>query len=295
MGFISHFLAGGLFNRSEMNKKLDEISDALTPSWKLIDTIDNTVGYSGTWTAPDVFGDGSAYDLGVYMIGGGASGEGIAQSYSKQYATEANGGPSGFGKNVVIGNVKPGDNFPWVVGAKGARASATASNGGIKVASNNGGTTSFNGETAPGGTHSPRAGGQSPDTVGTTELPTGSRNLFGSCPPITAGNSYTQSPRESQNIFDPEMVTLSAGGRGYITTGGVAYSQTIGALPDGTKAGNGKAAFSNSVSGVDATGYGNGGGGCAAMATTNGATVTVTCGAGSDGVIFLYARKAVRE
>ena len=45
----------------------------LSSSWRLIELLDNSKGMSGVFTAPDVFHDGAAYDLGVYLIGGGWS------------------------------------------------------------------------------------------------------------------------------------------------------------------------------------------------------------------------------
>ena len=287
MGFISHFLAGGLFNRSEMNKKLDEISDALTPSWKLIDTIDNTVGYSGTWTAPDVFGDGSAYDLGVYMIGGGQSG--AARSYPNTGATaEAKGGNSGYGKNVVIENVNPGDTLAWVVGKGGSTAtisSATSSNGNRWGYANNGGTTSFGGHTADGGNDV--GGGQGAITRASYPI---SYALYASVFDYTLTASGTQqTPAESQNRFDPSMVTLCGGG--YAVVKDVSTTNIVKALPDGTKGGDGKSFANASGSAESATGYGNGGGAVALFVSSG--TRTVNSGAGSDGAIFLYARKAV--
>lgn len=292
MGFISHFLAGGLFNRSEMNKKLDEINDALTPSWKLIDTIDNTVGYSGTWTAPDVFGDGSAYDLGAYMIGGGGSGGLMGLTSTSFYPS---GGASGYGKNVVFENIVPGTEYPWVVGQKGAAVSESVSSY-LYVAGNNGGSTSFGGETAEGGSGGNKYGhgtfgGQSPDVLqGTlsdesTVIKT-NRRLYGCCETLASEEYYrtaSQSPREGQNAFDPTMVTLCAGGSG--------IGQTILAMPDGTKGGNGAYKSDENVTAGSATGYGNGGGAAAVYKPS--AARTVKSGAGSDGVIFLYARKAV--
>ena len=301
MGFIPHFLAGGLFNRSEMNKKLDEISDALAPSWKFIDKIDNTKGYSGEWTAPDVFGDGSAYDLGVYMIGGGGSG-GVAASSSgnENFVPVATGGASGYGKNVIIKNVSPGATYSWVVGKGGAKVSAAYNN--QYNQGNAGGTTSFNNVTTSGGgggfayyndsgTSGRGAnGGQGSDSRYTLLSP---RDLFGCTPTIqgTSGGStlaggLSQSSRLGQNWFDPEMVSLCAGGFAYARN---TSGQVINAMPDGTRGGSGGVGW---VNGEAATGYGNGGGGAIRVGVSSG---TGYSGAGSDGVIFLYARKAVTE
>ena len=295
MGFISHFLAGGLFNRSEMNKKLDEISCALNPSWKLIAKIDNTSGYSGEWVAPDVFGDGSAYDLGAYMIGAGGSGS-VQIEWSQRGNAGACGGASGYGNNVIFQNVAPGSVYVWVIGKKGASvsvaAAATASKNG-----NTGGTTSFAGATAPGG------GGGKPGSSGGA--------LGGQAAGVDSNNSSyyyimentrlygcvdvfghaSQSPREGQNQFDQTMVSLCAGGSA------LGNAQTVSAMPDGTKGGNAAMKTNASATGGNATGYGNGGGAALVIfgSSENTTQYTAKSGAGSDGVIFLYARKAVTE
>lgn len=284
MGFISHFLAGGLFNRSEMNAKLDEISDALNPSWKLIAKIDNTVGYSGEWEAPDVFGDGLAYDLGVYMIGGGGSG-GAAGAYEGN--TYATGGASGYGKNVILNGIIPGVKYAWVIGKGGASVSSNAGAGNY-TDGKAGGTTSFGGHTAAGGdgghTNAGANGGQGSDASDPIKkvAPLG-------CAPSRNSSDYyggsTQSPREGQNQFDQTMLTLSAGGGLRASNSTYQFVQTT--VNDSF----GKAGAAGVGTGATATGYGNGGGASGRYASSG----SSKSGAGSDGVIFLYARKAVTE
>lgn len=298
MGFISHFLAGGLFNRSEMNKKLDEISALTEPAWKLIDTIDNTVGYSGEWEAPDVFGDGSAYDLGVYMIGGGSSGN--VHCYTD--GCRAVGGASGEGKNAIIESVSPGVKYAWVIGKGGAAVTKAGTASNSSTPGNAGGTTSFNGVTASGGSATERSvsigsvkgtdGGQGSDGIGdSSEFRTVAPAM---CAPTLTGESNgeaqggaTQSPREGQNLFDLTMRTLGAGGG--VIAGVTNYTQTTPELTHGHGG-----AGSTGTTGKSATGYGNGGGGVAKVSDGTSST-TYKSGAGSDGVIFLYARKAVTE
>lgn len=286
---ITPFPAGGLFNRSTMNAKLEEIGGAITEAnWQLIEVLDNMGPMSGTWTAPDFFGDGSAYDLGVYMIGGGGSGGSISATGHRC----ASGGASGYGRNLIINNVTPGAQYSYVIGEGGAPVSSS----GAASDGNNGGSTSFNGVSTDGGfggraifgssvrTYPGTSGGQASDGTRSAIGPNDSysflktnRRLYGCCVAYTFPNDepgVSQSPRDGQCQFDQTMITLSAGGgTGYGLGSGFDYNQSIVALPDGTKGGNG--------GGQSATGYGNGGGG-----NVNGAS-----GAGSDGAIFLYARR----
>ena len=85
------------------------------------------------------------------------------------------------------------------------------------------------------------------------------------------------------------MVSLCAGG-GVETN----KAQVITAMPDGTKGGDGAYGYDVDTTAESATGYGNGGG-STVMVISGSKTATMTSGAGSDGVIFLYARKAVSE
>lgn len=278
---ITPFPAGGLFNRSTMNAKLEEIGGAITEaSWQLIEVLDNTGSMSGTWTAPDFFGDGSAYDLGVYEIGGGGSG-------CNTQTDLAQGGASGYGKNFIINNVVPGTQYPYVIGAGGT--GATLDNDG-----NAGGTTSFNNVEAEGGgggcgnSNLSRAnGGQGSDYV-SYNYGASPRKLYGCCPTMNYSNNggttmqgfhgTSQSSREGQNQFDPNMVSLCAGGCAHYNT---SFAQVISPMPNGTKGGDGR----TSGTGESATGYGNGGG------AISYAKNTATSGSGSDGAIYLYARR----
>lgn len=67
-------------------------------------------------------------------------------------------------------------------------------------------------------------------------------------------------------------------------------SQTINAMPDGTKGGDGAQSAGLTVTGGSATGHGNGGGGAVSAGASSG-TRTATSGAGSGGVIYIYARR----
>ena len=251
-----------------VNDALNQLSRKPDP-WQLIDLLDNTGEMAGTWTAPDVF-EGENYDLGVYMIGGGGSGG------ARKTATTISGGASGYGKNFIINNVAPNTQYIYVVGAGGTGVSGNT-NG------NSGGTTSFNSVEADGGDGGKQgasitgaSGGQGADASAWawSANPYSPRRLFGCCPTISdeKPGGASQSPREGQNQFDASMITLCAGGS--CTS---ASAQVIVAMPDGTKGGNG-ALNGNAES---ATGHGNGGG----------ASLAATSGSGSDGAIYLYARR----
>lgn len=313
MGFIPHFLAGGLFNRYEMNKKLDEISAITEPAWKLIDTIDNTKGYSGEWEAPDVFGDGSAYDLGVYMIGGAGSGAAGCCTYdSTSFSVGAGGGASGYGKNVVIESIEPGNRFPWVIGKGGTAVTNSYNQKAYKLLmGNNGGATSFNGHTANGGSGGtgsgggyggifPSAGGGQASIV---EVADTVYHFYGCKDVLTrsqrgvSGIRLSQSPREGQNQFDPNMVSLACGMAAWAQCSSDGTTSNSMSTPDssnGLTLGQIGTAAKGTTSATAKSGtHGNGGGGAAAAKYN--VTVVAKSGAGGDGVIFLYARKAVTE
>ena len=240
-----------------------------------------------TWTAPDLFG-GKSYRVGVYMVGGGGSG-GAARGSST-----VTGGAAGYAKNLTL-TVTPGQNIPVVVGAGGAAAIVNASTAGAgALAGKTGGTTAFNGTTVFGG-----GGGliQTSQDVGGASGGQGSdactgnhytdRVLYAGAPVISVGaltGGLSQPARVSQNQFDPSMVSLCAGGNQY---------ETMAAMPDGTKGGDGAAGYANagSIIAGSATGNGNGGG---AVQNANsggiGSGYTVQSGAGSPGMVLIYAK-----
>ena len=71
-------------------------------------------------------------------------------------------------------------------------------------------------------------------------------------------------------------------------------AQTINAMPDGTKGGDGAQSAGLSVTAASATGHGNGGGGAVSAGASTGSR-SATSGAGSNGVIFIYARRKRSE
>lgn len=230
------------------------------------------------------------HEIGVYMMGGGGSGS-VTYTTSSTYHN-ISGGASGYGKNVIF-HVQPGQKIQIVVGAGGAPAVS-------KSAGNNGGSTSVNGVSVSGGmggllsqsTNTPVKGGQGPTTQNSGSLPLyGSRLL-----PVTSQNGAIiaidagtdQTPDESQNMFDPTMVSLCAGGNA--TAGGNPSTEKVCveilAMPDGTKGGNGYAIPSTKTpAGAHATGNGNGGGAIISADYSQ-------SGRGSDGAVYIYTRGA---
>ena len=276
--------AGQVWTKTETGAEWADTSGSsgsqTTGVWELYEILDNSGAMSGTWTAPDVY-NGHPYDLGIYMIGGGASG-GIRVGYSNACAT---GGASGYGKNFIINGVTPGAQYSYVIGAGGDGISTTSTSNG-----NSGGTTSFNGITVDGGSggisgaSTSKAAGAN-GGQGSTAAGEKQSRVYGctatsdyqASSTVYANGGQSQSAKEGQNQFDPVMVTLCAGGWANKST-----VQTLDPLPDNTKGGDG----ARNTNGIDATGYGNGGG--AVSKTTTGA---VTSGAGSDGAIFIYTRQ----
>lgn len=244
--------------------------------------------------------------LGAYMIGGGGSG---AATYPSGGAV-ASGGASGYGKNLIL-NVTPGQQIAGVVGAGGVSVTINGygSNG------NAGGTTSFGGSTVSGGSGgyylqssnsymlavSGAPGGQGSDAISGQEYPISPRELFGSRQTLnafsgssTGGSKFanggrSQSPKESQNIFDPLMVTLCAGGG----AGASYYSQVMTATDLGHKGGDGCSAtdsqISQGVSGNGGDGVGPGSGGGALRRDTS--STAYHSGAGAPGAVYIYGVK----
>lgn len=230
------------------------------------------------------------YEIGVYMMGGGGSGAVTYTASGTSYSIS--GGASGYGKNVIF-SVQPGQKIQIVVGAGGAPAVS-------KSAGNNGGSTSVNGVTVSGGmggklsmsATAPVNGGQGPTTLATGSLPLYGSRLIpatsrdGSLITIDVGTDQT--PDESQNMFDPTMVSLCAGGNA--AAQGNPRTEQIGveilAMPDGTKGGNGyMTPNAETPAGAHATGNGNGGG---AVISAN----YSQSGKGSDGAVYIYTRGA---
>lgn len=289
------------------DRTVDEALAALIP-WQLIATIDNTVGYSGEWTAPDVFGDGQPYHLGVYLIGGGESGNAaaakVALSYGQTTDVTAYGGASGYGKNGILPSISPGDKFEWEIGAGGESRTAPGNNSNTR---NPGKYTKFASLIAEGGgAKNATQGGQSAITY----ISSIARNYYGCVAPDTSSSSHVnntyQYAREGQNQFDSKMVSLACGmnGRCYASRNessgiyGKSEQPMSTLMPNPTIGVLGAAACIVDTTGSEITAigtsgtYGNGGGGAVALqAASSTAVATAVSGSGGDGVIFLYASR----
>ena len=301
------------------------ISDKLLPDKLLSAETAGLYGLSGTAVSDDVFRILSRYHwkliqayrtagaveftvpdgvslLGVYLVGAGGGG-----GANKGNASLATGGASGYGKNVVL-KVTPGQKISGVVGAKGIGGKW---DGTAFKSSTNGGATSFGEVTANGGEAGKRleengrigaSGGQGSDgpckdpmELISLSKPVYKKSTYGSVSSDPRwGDQYgdssfrggdSQPPKESQNAFDPLMVTLSAGGWAYASSDEDRCAhEEINPLPDKTKGGNGSSQDSQNAIGGNATGNGNGGG----AACVYSATYTATGGNGSAGMILIY-------
>ena len=293
----------------------------INAAWKLLQSYTTSGTY--TWTAPDVFGDGRTYKIGVYIKAGGGGGGACYATYygsSHHYGT-ATGGASGRTK-VAYFTVTPGTTYTVVVGAGGAGGiilGSSASSAGATSGSS-GGSSAFNGTTASGGGGGGAAtgtlnivngstGGQGSDAMGSANF-TGS--MLSTTPTVApamgekskdflnftysylafGGNTY---PAECVNPFTG-VKTLGAGGSancdGYSTV--AVNVQTCPTLEDGLSAGTGVgvtvAGTAMSGTGGAATSPGSGGGAaaCGSSSTSYAASGTVTGGAGAAGAVYIY-------
>lgn len=266
-------------------------------NWTLIASY--KVAGTFTFTVPE-----NVYEIGAYVVGAGGSGAcaiytGRAPSYG------LSGGAAGYAKNILL-SVNPSQQINLVVGA--AAIPPVANSSSIHAAGVAGGSSAFNGIVVPGGeggllqvvSNTIRMtrgadGGQGSDAVG-YDMDSYSdiinRRICGSAQTVSAwiNNDFkrggiSQSPRDSQNAFNPTMVTLCAGGG----ASGEAFAQSIEAMPDGTKGGNG-VYYKGSANGQNATGNGNGGGSCVMYDSSGTYAVSGTAGKGSDGMVLIYKR-----
>lgn len=273
---------------------VDEVPEDIVPDdalallsrqleWRLMASF-KTAG-SFEWTPPDdlFYAGEDTAEIGVYIVGGGGGGgaKRASGSYNQAYCA---GGAAGYAKNVRL-TVEKGKSYPVVVGVGGEG----------KSMGDAGGTSSFDGNTAAGG-----GGGKTETTIGNATCTKGGqpadgypyqtpRTIYGGVLAVSYNTipdlSSGPSPRESQNAFDPFMVTLCAGG-GICGT----VPQIINAMPDGTKGGDGYySATATSGKGRTATGNGNGGG---ALYLGNTAATSYLGGNGSPGMVLIYRRNA---
>lgn len=222
------------------------------------------------WTAPDLV-DGKAYKIGVLIIGGGGSGGMI--TFSTSLMRRALGGAAGYSETMVM-VVLPGETKSLVVGAGGQKVTSSA--GG-----NAGGTSSFSGVTADGG-----SGGKNSKDV---DAVSGSApaTISGSCYGLQKLNDYDYAgygvPTQRINLFECKPM-LGGGGSAATTSSGSGSTSPAGKNPI-TGLGGGAAAVSTSGTAYaeNATEAGCGGGGAIRKDGSSGSS-----GAGADGAVYIY-------
>jgi len=265
-----------------------------------------------TWTAPDMYGDGRSYDIGILVIGAGGSGaafSGIGTNSTFNATRVFCGGASGRSVSYVL-TVTPGNTYSAVVGA-GGTAVLAANTGSLSawitpLAGNDGGSSAFNGKTALGGCGGGCGslssgdytrganGGQGSAANGGGSASASHINYYGGY--IGQYNGVTADgvtyPAECYNPFEARLI-LGAGGGAY----GNLYPST--GIPTATASAGGKSpvtglgggnAVASTVSGAGVTGATGGEPGCGggAAVQTNGGTAK--SGAGAAGAVYIYAK-----
>jgi hypothetical protein len=263
--------------------------------WKLLQSY-LTAG-TFTFTAPDYYGNGLPYQIGVFIIGAGGSG-GVAGQYyfnSGPYGT-ASGGAAGYTK-VLLMNVTPGNTYTVVVGAGGAATVATVSGTqGVNYSGYAGASSSFNGNTALGG----GAGTGVASTAGYGPAALGA--IGGQCSSTTGGAGAAFPPVTAPsgginlilgvnvigiNPFNLKRY-LGAGAAAFAATGNL-VTETVATLDDGLVSGAAAASSTGNVTASAATSPGSGGGAAAFGSSTMSSSV-ITSGKGADGAVLIYVR-----
>lgn len=243
---------------------------------------------SKTWTVPD-----GVTQIGVFLIGGGQSGEASSQ-YSYTYSVY--GGCSGCIKNAVI-NVTPGQKFNVVIGSGGSKVTVTD----LKAEGKPGGDTSFGDIVAKGGGNEVKPlnkaksfqyGAQMPcDYASSEQAPSGGCNIgfFGGA--LGTFYIFNTPISESCNCFSHMKVACAGASCIYSHKDSdvLAQSQATSDLGNGGKAGHLHTSSPTTVNAGAATGYGNGGGACQIRASGSSQTGNkAISGAGSPGIVIIY-------
>lgn len=242
-------------------------------NWKLIAEYNAAGAY--TFTVPD-----DVDELGVFILGGGSSGEALHHGTGVGGKT-AHGGSSGGLTQVILkksaNQFLHGEEISVVVGAGGIGGIVTTNNGQANVQA--GGTSAFKAIVSQYGQENDA------NAIAPYGLDGIRESAFG---------------YGGRNIFDPNdtHIYCGAGGNVSITTNasGVVSSteiQTVVARAKGS-AGAGTYKSGGSVHGGNATAPGDGGGGAIGSSTNiSAAANNVTSGNGADGLVLVYGRKIV--
>jgi hypothetical protein len=297
------------------NLAIDEgISDMLKLKWDLVQSY--TTAGSFTWTAPDLYGDGRAYEIGIFIIGAGGSGAAYKYYSNSANGASVSGGASGRTKMKLM-TVTPGATYNVVVGAGGAIVSRSA--WGTSLDGNAGGSSAFNGVTAAGGAGGlvytgattpygaqGAPGGQGSDAIMAANATNngcqasasamGYPPSNGEIPLSTALLGGKSVLHECFNPFAYKRILGAGGGSSVYST--TAFTQTVPTLDDGLVAGLGACTrvttTDTTVTASPATSPGSGGGAALLVshnASQPSATGTVNSGKGADGGVMLYVRR----
>jgi hypothetical protein len=257
-------------------------------NWKLLAEYNTAGAY--TFTVPD-----DVDELGVFILGGGASGQAKATSGTVR------GGNSGGLKQIVLkksnNDFEVGEEIPVVVGAGGKGGTVNTGNG-------------F-GESNPGGTSAFKSivseGGQIADIMTYAQAPAISpygletfADGFATSGAVVEYTPIRDNPfgYNGRNIFDPSdtHVYCGAGGGVYVTvdSAGIPASEYMQLAINRTKgkAGSGTHQIGNNAKGENATAPGDGGGGVISKYTI-GQAINIKGGDGADGLVMVYGRKVV--
>ena len=269
---------------------------------------------SKTWTVPE-----GVTRIGVFLMGGGQSGEGKPLSTGSGSSEEgsAEGGASGWGKSVIL-NVTPGQKIQAVIGSGGVC---------VEEAKGTGGDTKFGNYIALGGGHIRCAAAGVQDVGGfdtnaasaykrQTNFPTVPlESPYGGISSLVAIEFDDDCTREGviswisdaveadKNLFDPTMRAFGLGGCVSVSfndsdtnANDTILLQTKAAdVGDMGRAGEAQVHWLDSSNGSgttykggDASGYGNGGGACVSCSTARRNDSTTLGGNGSPGIIIIY-------
>lgn len=283
-GQLSTDAAGNLQN------EIDQLNTALASS-KLKLLASYTTAGSYTFAVP-----AGITQLQVFIIGGGGSGAARIGYYASNpgvvYAPYATGGGSGHTARAFIAGAVAGHTYAVVVGAGGASATyGTSSSSNAQ----SGGSSSFNGVTANGG-----SGGiqkVSPDSNIVLHGADGGQGsssdaTFSSCTPAFGeiriicdsnlqGNTIST---ECVNPFDNHRLLIAGGYAQGSENAQNCHYETAATDDYGHSGSSGIAVASGNATATKGTSYGCGGG----AATTFSSTGLATSAAGADGAVLIY-------